>query len=213
MSPLVLSEEQESIKRMARDFVADKMPVAHLRALRDERDSAGFSRAIWREMAALGFAGMTVPEALGGAGLGFAELGLVVEECGRTLAPTPILSTVVLGAGAIMLSGSEAQKRAWLPGVCAGESVLALAHDEGTRHARYRVTTSATRIAGGYRLDGEKTFVLDGHVADAFVVVARLSGEASDRDGIALFLVRRDAPGVTVTRTSMVDSLIAARFH
>jgi len=208
---LVLTEEQESIQKMAHDFVQERMPIAHLRGLSDRADKEGFSRAIWREMAALGFAGMIFPETVGGAGLGFAELGLVLEECGRTLAPTPILSTVVLGGSAIALGGSEAQKRAWLPQVCAGDKLLALAHEEGTRHARYRVGMEAARVAAGYRLTGEKTFVLDGHVADALVVIARVSGKPGDRDGLAALLVPANAPGVTIARTSMVDNRNAAR--
>ena len=211
MASLILTEDQESIKRMAHDFVAERLPVTHLRALRDQRDETGFSREIWKEMAGLGFAGMIFPEAIGGAGLGFAELGLVLEACGRTLAPTPIVATVVLGAGAIALAGSDAQKSTILPAVCAGERILALAHEEGTRHTRYRCEAHAERFDGGYRITGEKTFVLDGHVADAIVIVARVAGNTTDREGLTLFLVPRDARGLRVTRTSMVDSRNAAR--
>ena len=211
MASLILTEDQESIKRMAHDFVAERLPITHLRTMRDRGDETGFSRAIWKEMASLGFAGMIFPESLGGAGLGFAELGLVLEECGRTLAPTPIVSTVVLAAGAIAIAGSDAQKNAILPGVCAGDRILALALEEGTRHAPHRIATKAERVAGGYRIRGEKTFVLDGHVAESLVVVARVSGNTNDREGLALFLVPRDANGVSVVRTIMVDSRNAAR--
>src|SRR3954468_15931769 len=131
MASLALTEDQESIKRMAHDFVAERLPITHLRSMRDRGDETGFSRAIWKEMAALGVSGMIVPEQFGGAGLGFAELGLVLEECGRTLAPTPIVSTVVLAGGAIARGGTDAQKSAILPGVCGGDRILALAHEEG----------------------------------------------------------------------------------
>ena len=211
MASLILTEEQESIKRMAHDFVAERLPITHLRTMRDRGDETGFSRTVWKEMASLGFAGMIFPESLGGAGLGFAELGLVLEECGRTLAPTPIVSTIVLAAGAIAIAGSDTQKSAILPGVCAGDRILALAHEEGTRHAPHRIATKAARVAGGYRITGEKTFVLDGHVAESLVVVARVSGNTTDREGLALFLVPRDANGVSVVRTMMVDSRNAAR--
>jgi acyl-CoA dehydrogenase len=154
---------------------------------------------------------MTFPEAVGGVGLGFAELGIVLEECGRTLAPTPIVSTVVLAGGAISLGGTDAQRARWLPGVCAGERVLALAHDEGTRHARHRVATRAEPVAGGFRITGEKSFVLDGHGADALVVVARVAGASADRAGIGLFIVPAGSPGLTVARTPLVDSRNAAR--
>lgn len=211
---LVLTEEQESIRRLARSFVQERMPLSHFRAMRDKQDAVGFSREVWKEMAGLGLAAVAVPETWGGGGLGFAELGLVLEECGRSLAPTPLVSTLVLGANALLLGASDAQKRATLPGMCAGDQVVSLAHDEGTRHARYRsatIATLASSAVGGWRLSGEKTMVLDGHVADAFVVVARTRGAESDREGLTLFLVPRWTQGVTVTRLSLVDSRNAAR--
>ncbi len=208
--PFVLTPDQESIRDTARRFARERAPVAHLRRLRDARDATGFSRDLWREMAAMGFAGLTLPPEQGGAGLGFAELGLVAEELGRTLCPTPLLSTVVLGAGAVALGGA-AHADEVLPAVAAGERILALAHDEGTRHARYGARTAAEQAPGGFRISGEKAFVLDGHAADAFVVVARTSGSPGDRDGLTLFLVPASAPGVTATRTFLVDSRGAAR--
>ncbi len=207
---LVLTDEQESMHRVARDFVRERMPTTHLRDLRDRGDIDGFSRERWREMAALGVAGMIFPEALGGVGLGFAELGIVLEECGRTLAPTPLVATVALCGSAIALAGSASQRAALLPGVCAGDRILALAHEEGRRHSPYRIATRAERRPGGYRVSGEKTFVLDGHVADTLIVVARVAGEDADRDGLSLLVVPANAPGVTVTRTLMVDSRNAA---
>ena len=212
---LVRTEEQESIQRAARSFVQARMPIGHFRSLRDRRDPVGFSRDVWQEMAGLGLAGVTIAEAYGGGGLGFAELGIVLEECGRSLAPTPLVSTVVLGASAIALAGSDAQKDAHLPAVARGERVLALAHEERTRHARLAIETRAARRDGGWTITGAKTMVLDGHVADAFVVVARVDGAgsnaATDRDAIALFLVPRDVAGVQVERLSLIDSRNAAR--
>lgn len=206
-----LTEEQESIRDTARKLVAERSPVSELRRLRDTADAVGFSRELWSEMAGLGFVGIALPEELGGAGLGFAELGLVLEACGRTLAATPMVSTVLLGAGAILAGGSAAQKSDVLPAVCAGERVLALAHEEGTRHTPYRVATRAAQCEGGYRVSGEKVMVLDGHVADALVVVARTSGAPGDRDGLTLFLVQASAAGVERMRTIAIDSRNAAR--
>src|SRR6185437_1520610 len=208
--PFVLTPDQESIRDTARRFARERAPVAHLRRLRDTRDATGFSRELWRDMAAMGFAGLTLPPEQGGAGLGFAELGLCAEELGRTLCPTPLLSTVVLGAGAVALGGAALADEV-LPAVAAGERILAFAHDEGTRHARYGARTAAERAPGGFRISGEKAFVLDGHAADGFVVVARTSGSPGDRDGLTLFLVPASAPGVTATRTFLVDSRGAAR--
>jgi alkylation response protein AidB-like acyl-CoA dehydrogenase len=208
---LVLTEDQESIQRAARAFVQAKLPITQLRALRDRRDPVGFSREAWREMAALGLVGVTIPEAYGGGGLGFAELGLVLEECGRTLAPTPLVSSVALGATALVLAGTSAQKEAHLPAVSAGERILAFAHEEKTRHARFAIATRAEKVAGGWRITGEKTMVADGHVADVLVVVARTSGASGERAGVRLFLVPRELPGVHVERLSLIDGRNAAR--
>ncbi|HMI82922.1 MAG TPA: acyl-CoA dehydrogenase family protein [Polyangiaceae bacterium] len=207
----VLTEEQESIRRTAKALVGERAPVAHLRALRDEADKVGFSRELWKEMASLGLVGMAIPESYGGAGLGFAELGLVLYECGRTLAPTPFVATVLLGASALLSGGSPEQNRTMLPAVCAGDRIIALAHDERSRFLPYEITTRAEPDRSGFRLSGEKTFVIDGHVADDFIVVARSAGAPGDRAGLTLLVVPADAPGITVTRSHMVDSRNAAR--
>jgi alkylation response protein AidB-like acyl-CoA dehydrogenase len=178
--------------------------VTMLRELRDRADAVGFSRELWREMAGLGLVGMALPEAYGGGGLGFAELGLVLEELGRNLVPTPFLSTVVLAATAVARAGSEAQKQAILPAVASGERVLAFAIDEGNRHGA-AIATRVERSPAGYRIVGEKSFVLDGHVADAFVVVAK------GADGLSLVIVPSGAAGVTVTRLDAIDSRNVAR--
>jgi alkylation response protein AidB-like acyl-CoA dehydrogenase len=208
---LVLTEEQELIKATAAEFLREHSPVSHLRELRDKEDATGFSRGVWKEMAELGWAGIPLPEEHGGSGLGFAELGVVLEECGRTLAPYPFVSTVVLGAGIVALAGTETQRQAILPGVCKGETLLALALEERGRFAPYAVEAKATSTASGYQLSGEKVFVLDGHVADHLIVVARTGGAPGDRDGLTLFLVGPTASGCHVQRTTMVDSRGAAR--
>jgi alkylation response protein AidB-like acyl-CoA dehydrogenase len=202
-------EERQAIRDSARSFAQGRVPVSHLRALRDARAPLGYSRDLWREMAALGFAGLTVPERWGGAGLGHTELGIVAEELGRTLAPTPLLSNA-LAAGAVLAGGSDALKEATLPGVCAADRVLAFAHEEGLRHAPYAVTTRARRDGSTLVLDGEKSFVPDGHLADGFVVVTRTSGEPGDRRGMTLLHVPAGS-GVTTERLDLVDSRNAAR--
>jgi alkylation response protein AidB-like acyl-CoA dehydrogenase len=208
---LVLTEEQEMLQETARDFVRERSPVAALRELRDAKDATGFSRSLWKEVSELGWAGIIFPEELGGAGLGYAELGVVLEETGRTLMANPIVSTVLLGGSAILLGGNETQKKDVLPAVCEGDRILALAYQEAGRYDPYRVSTRAESTGEGYRLTGEKAFVLDGHVAEQFVVLARTSGATQDREGLSLFLVDAGSPGLTVTRTFMVDSRNAAR--
>ena len=207
---LVLTEEQELIKQGAAEFLNDHSPVTHLREMRDSEDPVGFSKKIWKEMAELGWAGIPFDEDVGGAGLGLADLGVVLEECGRTLAPYPFLSTVVLGGGAVALAGSDEQKQAILPGVCAGDTFLALASQETGRFAPFQVATRAEKTGDGYTITGRKVFVLDGHVADHIVVAARTSGEPGDAEGITLFLVDPGSEGCKIQRTRMVDSRNAA---
>jgi alkylation response protein AidB-like acyl-CoA dehydrogenase len=207
---MVLSEEQEFLQKTAKEFLTEEAPVSHLRKLRDTKDATGFSRELWKKMAGLGWTGITIPEKFGGSDLGYAELGIVLEECGRTLCPEPFLSTAVLGTSALMLGGSAVQQESILPGVAKGEVILAVAFQEGPRFKPYAIETVA-EIGDGYRLTGEKIFVLDGHVADHIIVVARTSGRSGDRDGLSLFLIDARSEGVEISRTLMVDSHNAAR--
>jgi alkylation response protein AidB-like acyl-CoA dehydrogenase len=211
---LILSEDQELLAKTAADFVSQNSPVARVRALRDGNDPDGFSRALWKQMAELGWVGIPFPESLGGAGMGLAELAVVLEELGRNLAPEPFLSTVLLAGGVLQLAGSEAQQKRWLEPAVQGDAILALAQQERTsRFDLNRVATRAEAIAGGYRLSGEKIAVLDGAAADALIVVARTAGAADDHSGISLFLVPASAPGLSIERQSRVDSRGAALVH
>jgi alkylation response protein AidB-like acyl-CoA dehydrogenase len=210
---LTLDSEQQMLKDNARQFVRENAAVTHLRKLRDTRDAVGFSTDLWQSMVELGWAAIVVPEAYGGMGLGYTELGVVLEECGRNLVPQPLISSVVLGAGALIEAGSEDQKKALLPGIAGGEAWLALAFEETPRFAPYHVATRAEADKGGktYRITGQKTFVLDGHVAQTLIVSARTAGATDARDGITLFLVDAKQSGVKVDRTTMVDSRNACR--
>lgn len=207
---LVLTEEQQILQQTAQEFIAANAPLTQLRKLRDSNDDLGFSRELWKEMAQLGWVGLAEEEIYGGSGLGAAELGILFEECGRTLAATPMLSTAVLGAGCIRRGGSSEVKSAILPAVAAGDKLLALALDEGPRFSPYSIETTATAADDGYKVTGRKAFVLDGHAADHLVVVARTSGVTRDRDGLTLFLVDQEAAGLTVQRTAMIDTRNAA---
>jgi len=208
---MILNDEQRMLQETAREFLGENAPVSHLRELRDGRDETGFSRRLWRQMAELGWTGIALPESYGGSDLGYAELGILLEECGRTLTPSPFFSTVVLGSEAICAAGSDEQKAEFLPGVCSGELILAFAFQEAGRFAPYRVSAKAEVSEGGYRLSGEKLFVLDGHVADQLIVLARTSGAEEDRDGLSLFIIDPNSAGVEVSRTFMADSRNAAR--
>lgn len=210
LTPLVLTDDQSMFRDAAKRFAAERAPVSQLRKLRDDSDCAGFSREVWKEMADMGWAGVLVPEEYGGVGFGHVGAGLIAEETGRNLSATPLLSTAVLGVTALLKGGSEAQKQAVLPQIAAGDRLLAMALDEHGRHAPFNVATRATGSAGKYKLSGRKLHVVDGHVADRLIVSARTSGDVESRDGITLFLIDPQANGVTITRTSVVDSRNAA---
>jgi alkylation response protein AidB-like acyl-CoA dehydrogenase len=186
-----LSDDARMLKETARDFFREQAPVARLRKQRDAKQN-GRDPELWREMAALGFAGVIVPEEHGGAGLGFTALGAVLEEAGRTLVASPLHSSACAGASALMLAGTEAQKAEWLPRIASGEVIAALAVDEGAHHAPAK---SALKFAGG-KLRGEKAYVAEGHIADLFIVAAADS----------LYLVRADAAGLTRRELITADS-------
>ena len=208
---LVLTEDQELLAQTARDFVRTNSPVGRLRALRDAQDSAGFSRDVWQEMAQLGWAGILIPEEYGGAGMGLADLAVVLEAVGRNLAPEPFLSTVLLGGQLLAHAGSPEQKQVWLPGIATGEKMLGLAYQEArSRYDLNRVSTQATAEGDAWRLSGEKIQVLDGQSADALIVSARTAGKDGDQDGITLFLLAPDTPGVALIPQTRVDNRAAA---
>lgn len=209
--PLVLTEEQEMLRDAAKGFLADTAPIAQLRKLRDAADAMGFDRDTWKAMADMGWTGVLVDEEHGGVGMGHVAAGVIAEEMGRTLTASPFLSSAVVAATALARAGSDVQKGEWLPKIAAGEAILALAVDEGRKHGPHKTALKATRKGNGFELNGAKTFVADGHVADAYIVAARTAGEPGDLDGITLFLVDAKAKGVDATRTIMVDSRNAAK--
>jgi alkylation response protein AidB-like acyl-CoA dehydrogenase len=208
---LVLTEEQSLLRDSARGLISDKAPVSHLRQLRDSKDATGFSRDLWRAFAEMGFSGLLVPENFGGSGLGCVEAGLVMEEIGRTLMPSPFLSTAVLAVSALLRGGSDAQKSEHLPKISDGTLLAALAVDEGAKHRPLQTRMQAIRAGNGFKLEGDKAFVVDGHTADLLIVAARTAGSAGERDGLTLFLVDPKAKGLATERTAMVDSHNAAR--
>ena len=207
---MILNEEQTMLKDSAKDFCATNTPIGQLRKLRDEANADGFDRATWGSMVELGWAAIPWDEEHGGLAFGYKGLGVVTEESGRTLTASPLYASVWVGGTVINVAGSDAQKAELLPQLAAGEMLLALALEESHKHNPYGISTTATANGDGYTLDGSKTFVLDGHVADKLIVVARSSGEAGARQGLSLFMVDREAQGVTVTRTLMADSRNAA---
>ena len=208
---LVLNEEQSMLRDSARGLISDKAPVSHLRQIRDSKDATGFSRELWRSFAEMGFSGLLVPDEFGGSGLGCVEAGVVMEEIGRTLMPSPFLSTAVLAASALSRGGSAAQKSEHLPKIVDGSLLAALAGDEGAKHRPLQTRMQAVRSGNGFKLNGTKAFVVDGHTADLLIVAARTAGAAGECDGLTLFLVDPRSKGIETERTAMVDSHNAAR--
>lgn len=210
---LILNEEQRMLRDAANGFLAAKAPVSALRKLRDERDENGYSKELWQQMAAMGWAGIAIPEAYGGSGYGYVGLGIVLQEVGKHLSVSPINGSVLVGATLVQLAGNEEQKNALLPAIANGELLLGLALEEGAHHAPEQTSLSATRQGQDFVLNGDKVFVLDAHIADKFIVASRSTGVAGDRRGISLFVVDRDTTGITVERTIMVDSRNAGSVH
>jgi alkylation response protein AidB-like acyl-CoA dehydrogenase len=210
---LDLTDEQSMLRETTRSFLIKNAPISHLRQLRDCRDPDGFSRALWKEFANQGWAGILVPESHGGQGLGYVEAGIVMEELGHTLTPSPFFSTSVVAVTAIVHGGSNAQKSAYLPRIAAADLVATLAIDEAAKHRPEKTALNVTRSDNTFTLTGNKCFVVDGHVADLIIVAARTSGVPGETHGITLFAIDSSSRGLRVERTISVDSHNAARIE
>jgi alkylation response protein AidB-like acyl-CoA dehydrogenase len=207
----VLTEEQTMLRDAAKGWTSESAPVGALRRLRDGKTGQSFDPTAWKDMGEMGWAGVIVPEAYDGSAFGYLGLGLILEETGRTLAASPLLSTAMIAASALQLGGSDNQKQAWLPKIASGEAVATLAVDEGSHHAPARTALTATKGGTGYVLNGTKTLVLDGEAADLLIVVARTGGKVGDTEGLTLFLVASDAAGVSRKHLALIDSRGAAQ--
>ena len=207
--PLYHTDDQTMLADTARAFMAEEGAIAkQLRHWRDTNCKDGFGHGLWQQMAEMGFTGLLVAEADGGLGMGHVEAGIVLEEIGRNLTPSPFLTSSVMAASAIG-AGSADLKARWLPGLIAGESVFAVAVDEGAKHRPERIKTRAERAGNGFRLTGAKDFVVHGGSADMLVIAARTAGADDDDAGITLFAVPRDAAGLSQDAVRLVDSSIA----
>ena len=203
---LLLNDEQKMLSKTAHEFIRERAPAARIRSLRDSRDEVGFSRELWNEMAELGWLGLQIPEDYDGLGLGFFDLCVVLEQSGRELMPEPFVSTLLLGTQTLLLGGTEAQKKALLPGIAAGETLLTVGYEEASSPDDSSKGATVARKSGeGFELSGEKIQVLDGHLADRIIVSATTSD-----GGCTLFLVDPADPGVTITRQFRIDGLNAA---
>lgn len=205
----VLSEDQQMLRDTAMSFARDELPVTHLRALRDG-GANGVDAETRQKLAELGFFGVLIEENHGGVDMGMVAIGQVMEAMGRTLAATPLLQTAVLASSIVRLGGSAAVKSEWLPKIATGEITMALALDEGSHHAPLNISSDAKKTDDGYVLNGHKKYVTDGHHADVFILVARTFGEPGQSHGLSLFLVPRNADGLSVQVLNTVDAHGAA---
>ncbi len=198
------SEEQEELRQHVRRFLEDKSSSAEVRRLMETEE--GYDEAVWKQMAQeLGLQSLHIPEAHGGQGFSFVELGIVLEEMGRVLLCAPYFSTVVLAADAIMNAGTDAQQAELLPGIAAGETIATLAFTEPNgRWDASGITMEATPDGDDFRLEGTKHFVLDGHTADLVVVAARAPG-SEGTGGISFFTVAGDAEGLARQALTTMD--------
>ncbi len=188
------SDDQKQLRDQARRFLADRCTPAAVRAILEGPES--FDRELWKGLGEMGFLGAAIPEAYGGVGLGHLELCVIAEELGRAIAPVPVASSIYQAAEALMIAGSEAQKQAWLPKLASGEAIGTLALGEGVG----RVSEKSVRatVSGG-RLNGVKTPVADGDVADLAIVAAKDGGRLS------LYLVDLNGPGVSRETLTTID--------
>ncbi len=193
------NEEQEELRRAVRRFLTEKSPEAEVRRLMETTE--GYDPAVWSQMGEqLGLQSLTIPEEYGGSGFSYVELIVVLEEMGAALLCAPYFSSVALGANAVLTSGDDAAKKYLLPGIASGETIATLAFTEDSgRWDTDGVTLQAAVSGDGWTLNGHKSFVIDGHVADLLVVVGRTPA------GISLFGVKGEAPGLTRTPLATMD--------
>ena len=203
---LILSDEQQFLKDTAQNFARDKTPVTHFREMRDSENSQCWDDAVWKEMVELGWSGILVPEKFGGSEFGMAGISVIMQELGKTLTPSPILSTSVLGVSSINMLGSDEQKHDFLPKIVSGEITTALAIDEGNHHNPFDIETTANLEGDYWVLNGKKVFVIDGASADIILIVARTSGKSGDSNGISVFATTKNTAGINISKISTADS-------
>ena len=197
------SEEQEMLRKSARDFLAAESPMTYVRRMME--DDRGFTDAQWKQMAELGWMGLILPEQYGGAGGDFVDMVVVLEEMGRAVLPGPFFATVILGGVALLEGGSDGQKASFLPKIAAGDLRVTLAQLEpNARWDAEGIELQARKDGGGYRLAGTKLFVPDAHTADVIIVAGREPG-SKGAEGVTLFLVDAGASGVKATLLKTMD--------
>ncbi len=195
---LGLSEIQQMLKTSAQDFLSRECPLTLVREM--EEDPRGFTDELWRQMVGLGWTGVAFPEQYGGTGGDFADLGVLLEEIGRSLAPSPFFSTVVLGGMTVLDAGSDAQKDELISRICAGTIIMTLAvSEDSATYEPWGIEAIANQKGGGYEISGTKLFVPDAGASDVVIVAARTLSSPNPADGITLFLVPSGTNGLNIS--------------
>jgi acyl-CoA dehydrogenase len=202
---LVLNEEQQMLSDSAKDFAANRTPVNHFRSLRDNNDPLNWDKDVWKEMVDLGWSGILIPQEFGGSDFGLAGISVIMQEVGKTLTPSPLFATAVMGASAINTFGTQEQKAEYLPKIAAGNITTAIAIDEESHHAPFNSMAQAELVGDEWVLNGKKKFVVDGASADILIILARTSGIKGDKAGLTLFIVDANHTGVEIIKTDMAD--------
>jgi alkylation response protein AidB-like acyl-CoA dehydrogenase len=206
---MTFNDDQSMLRDSARDFMKTEAPVAHFRKYRDMNCKDGFSHDLWKQFAEMGFTGILIPEAEGGLGMGHIEAGIVLEEIGRNLSPSPFLSTSICAVEALK-TADKAMRDRWFPAILKGEAVIGLAIDEGSKHRPEKTALKAERAGNGFKLSGTKQFVVQGASADMLIVAARTAGAPGETDGLTLFAVDKEAAGLSADAARLVDASMAA---
>ena len=203
---LILTEEEQFLKDTAKNFAEERCPISHFRSLRDNNDPNLWDKGIWKEMTTLGWPGILIPEEYGGSNFGITGISVILEECAKTLTPSPLFATGVLGAFSITKFGNEDQKQNYLPKISDGDLTTALAVDESSHHNPADTEMVAKKDGKKFILNGKKTFVIDGASADLLIVLARTSGNKGESSGLTLFLVDSNDNGIEKIKLDMADS-------
>ena len=203
---LVLTEEEQFLKDTAKNFADERSPITHFRALRDNNDPLLWDKELWSEMAKLGWPGILIPEDYGGSNFGITGISVILNECAKTLTPSPLFATGVIGAYSITNYGTDKQKEFYLPKIVSGELTTALAIDESSHHNPADTEIIAKKEGSNFIINGKKTFVIDGASADLIILLARTSGNKGDMVGLTLFLVDANLSGVDKIKLDMADS-------
>ena len=203
---LILNEEEQFLRDTAKNFAEERSPITHFRSLRDNNDPILWDKDLWSEMSKLGWPGIMIPEKYGGSNFGISGICVVLQECAKTLTPSPLFATGVLGAFSIKTYGTDEQKEKYLPSIASGDLTVSLAIDESSHHNPYETELSAKKNNNNYLLSGKKVFVIDGSSSDLLIVLARTSGNKGDSTGLTLFLIDSNQAGIDKVKLDMADS-------